>query len=171
MLSKLNTASCSREDGSRMQRQRLWDIHKHLFFLIKQPGCENLNRLATAKQEWCIWTVYNRCKNLWLTFQQSASQIRNTDAAGSISMLNPYLVTKRAPNLFHPLQTQSRHATNTCTLCTLLRIGHSCVLGHNTCQRIPGVSFSMTDRARRGAPRVAASASHPVQHVLTMACI
>lgn len=49
-------------------------------------------------------------------------------------------------------QTPSRHATDTCTPCTLLQTRHSCVVGHNTCQGIPGVSFSMTDMAHHGAP-------------------
>ncbi len=49
-------------------------------------------------------------------------------------------------------QTQSRHATDTCTPCTLLQTRHSCVLGQNTCQMIPGVRFSMTDTAHHCAP-------------------
>lgn len=49
-------------------------------------------------------------------------------------------------------QTQNRYATDACTLCTLLPTRHSCVLGHDTCQMIPGVRFSMTDAAHNGAP-------------------
>lgn len=63
-----------------------------------------------------------------------------------------HLFVSNASIRVHPIQTQSRHTIDTCTPCTLFPTRHTCVLVHNTCQRIPGVSFSMTDTAHHGAP-------------------